>query len=217
MMTVSGTRLLGVVGGVFYERLDAGTEKTIYLSHLQNPANSMWVTVRAAASPTGLINAVRAQIRKLDPQQPVIEVKTMDQIVAASIWQPRLYTILFGVFAAIAMLLSAIGIYGAMTCSVTQRIHEIGIRMALGALAGDVLKMVIKQGMMLALIGVTIGLVAAFALTRVLSSLLYGVTATDPMTYVIVALLLASVALLACYVPARRATKVDPMVALRYE
>jgi putative ABC transport system permease protein len=141
----------------------------------------------------------------------------MESMVSASVAQPRFYLLLFGIFAALALFLAAVGIYGVLSYSVTQRMHEIGIRLALGAKSSDVIKLVVGQGMMLALIGVAIGLIVAFILTRLMSSLLYGVSATDPVTFVALALLLTAVALLASYIPARRATKVDPMIALRYE
>ena len=158
-----------------------------------------------------------AKSRSLIPNLPVTKVMTMEEVMAQSVWQPRLYAILFGVFAAVALLLACVGIYGVTSYSVAQRTHEIGIRMALGATTVDVLKLVIGQGIKLALLGVAIGLGAAFGLTRLMSSLLFGVNATDPLTFAVLALLLTSVATLACWLPARRATKVDPMIALRYE
>jgi putative ABC transport system permease protein len=164
-----------------------------------------------------LIGAIQNEVRALDKDLPVFNIKTLDDYVAGSVAQPRFNTMLLGIFAGLALVLTAVGLYGVMSYSVAQRTHEIGIRMALGARAGDVLKMVVGQGMLLTLIGMAIGLCAAFMLTRIMSSMLYGVSATDPATFAAVAVALAVVAFAACYIPARRATKVDPMVALRYE
>jgi putative ABC transport system permease protein len=156
-------------------------------------------------------------VKAVDPDQPVIDVRTMTEVISRSVWQPRLYAILFGVFAAVAVALASVGVYGVMAYSVSERTREIGIRVALGAQRHDVLKLVVAQGLKLALIGAGIGLAGALALTRLIQRLLFEVSATDPLTFAGLAALLTFVALLACYLPARRATKVDPMVALRCE
>jgi putative ABC transport system permease protein len=161
--------------------------------------------------------SVRRELATIDPNQPIATVRTMDQWLGLAVAAPRYRTGLFGLFAALALVLSAVGIYGVMSYSVGQRTHEIGVRMALGARQTDVLRLVIRQGMSLVLVGVGIGLLGAFGLTRIIASLLFGVGAKDPATFVGVAVLLALVAFAACYIPAWRATKVDPLVALRYE
>jgi putative ABC transport system permease protein len=178
---------------------------------------SLWLAVKTTGDPTSLAPLIRNEVLQIDKDQPISNVETMENIVAATVAPQKFATWLLGIFAGSAMLLAAIGIYGVMAYSVTQRTHEIGIRMALGAARGDVLRMVVVQGMKLALLGVGIGIIGAVLLTRLMSSLLYGVSATDPLTYGGVSLLLAGVAFLACLIPARRATRVDPMVALRYE
>ncbi|HEV2802101.1 MAG TPA: ABC transporter permease [Pyrinomonadaceae bacterium] len=178
---------------------------------------NLWLAVKTKGDPTSLAPAIRNEVQQIDKDQPISNVGTMEQIVASTVAPQKFATWLLAVFAGAAMLLAAIGIYGVMAYSVTQRTHEIGIRMALGAGRRDVLRMVVSQGMKLAFIGVALGLVGAIGLTRLMSSLLYGVSATDPLTYGGVSVLLASVALLACLLPARKATKVDPMIALRYE
>jgi putative ABC transport system permease protein len=209
--------IIGVVGEVRHQSLERATRKSIYVPHQQIPMREMTLAVRTSTEPLSLAGAVRNQVKELDPDQPITNVRTMTEVISRSVWQPRLYAILFGVFAVVALLLASIGIYGVMSYAVTQRTHEIGIRMALGAQTRDVLRMIIGQGMMLALMGVALGLLGAFALTRIMSSLLFNVSATDPATFVGVSLLLSMVAFLACYLPARRATRVDPMIALRYE
>ena len=209
--------VVGVVRHVKNYGLDTEGRGQIYFPHAQFPIQTMFVTVRMGGDPVVAQAAVRNQVAALDPSLPLFNVATMEERLAESVAQDRFNMQLLGIFAAVALVLAAVGIYGVMSYSVSQRTHEIGIRMALGAQPADVLKLVVRQGMVLTLIGVAVGLAASFALTRFLSSLLFGVSATDPATFAGVALLLAAVALLACYIPARRATRVDPLVALRYE
>jgi predicted permease len=209
--------VVGVVGAVRHERLDAETRKSVYLPHQQIPVNGLALIVRAAAAPESLTAAVRGKVREIDPDLPVRNVMTMENVVAESIWQPRIYTILFGVFAVVALILATVGIYGVMSYTVSTRTREFGLRMALGAQSGHLLRLILGQGMRLALFGVGAGLLGAFALTRLLKNLLFEVKATDPLTFILIAGLLTLVALAACWLPARRATKVDPLVALRYE
>jgi putative ABC transport system permease protein len=209
--------IVGVVGAVRHERLEATTRNSVYLSHAEIPIGGMFLALRTMAKPEAMIEPMRAQIHELDASLPITNVRTMEEVVARSIWQPRLYTVLFGIFAAVALLLAAVGLYGVMAYTVTIRTHEIGLRVALGARPGDVLRLIAGQGIKLALAGVASGLVAALLLTRLMASLLFSTSASDPLTFTGLAALLMLVALLACYVPARRATKVDPMVALRYE
>jgi ABC-type antimicrobial peptide transport system permease subunit len=173
--------------------------------------------VRGDHDPTNLIAAVRAQVFAIDREQPVYNARTMEQIIAGTLAQRRFLMFLLALFALLAMTLAVVGIYGVISYTVTQRTHEIGIRLALGAKAGDVLRLIVAQGLKLTLGGVVLGLAAAFGLTRWMTTLLYGVGATDPLTFAGVAALLCVVALLACWIPARRATKVDPLIALRHD
>jgi putative ABC transport system permease protein len=209
--------IVGVVANV--RSLELNTEPTpeIYLSHAQDVFGGMSFVIRTTGEPTSVAAAVRQAVQEVDKAQPVSDIRTMENIVSDSVTQPRFNLLLLGIFGSLALLLSAAGIYGVTAYSVTQRTHEIGIRLALGARPVDVLKMVVGQGMLLILIGVGIGVVASIFLTRLMTTLLFGVGATDPMTFAVVALILTGVALVACFVPARRAAKTDPMVALRYE
>jgi putative ABC transport system permease protein len=189
----------------------------MYVPFTQFPSWLMTIVARTKGDPLTFAAAVRSQIQAMDKDQPVSNIHTMEELMARSVSPPRFYLLLLAVFAGVALLLAAVGIYGVMSYLVTQRTHEIGVRMALGAQAGDVLKLVVKQGMTVTLTGVVIGLLAALGLTRLIRNLLFGVSAADPLTLGLIAALLTVVALLACWIPARRATKVDPLIALRHE
>jgi putative ABC transport system permease protein len=225
-MNIPHTEIVGVVAHVKNYGLDTPgpVQAELYRSREQVPdrfqpllADRVSLVVRTSGDPAAMAPAVRRAVQEIDPNQPVFNVNTMEQVLSDSVASQRLSMLLLSIFAAVAMTLAAVGIYGVMSYAVAQRTHEFGIRMALGAEGRDVLRMVVRQGMLLALAGVGAGLLGALALTRVMSSLLYGVSATDPLTFAGVPLVLACVALAACLIPARRATKVDPMVALRYE
>jgi putative ABC transport system permease protein len=210
--------IVGVVGNVRFEAFNADEVPEYYIPFEQSPSAVSEVVVRArGGDAAALSTSVRAALKAVDPNLLIWETRTMDELVGRWTAPRRFNVALLGLFAALAMLLAAVGIYGVMSYTVTQRTHEIGIRMALGARARDVLAMVVRQGMLLTLAGLGLGLAGAFALTRLMSGLLYGVSPTDPLVYAAVALLLGGVALVSCLLPARRATKVDPMIALRYE
>jgi putative ABC transport system permease protein len=214
--------IAGVVGDVKHGGLDGETRPEMYVPYLQ-PLLSGWnvppmfLVVRSESEPSSLISAVRGVVKELDRDQPVYGVASMEQLLSRSTAPRRFNMTLLAVFAALALILAGIGVYGVMAYAVTERTRDIGIRMALGAQASDALKLVISQGMRLTLVGIALGLMGAFALTRLMKNLLFDVRPTDPMTFIAIALLLTFVALLACWIPARRATKVDPMVALRCE
>lgn len=209
------------VVGVISSARQYSTEKeppiTVYYPHEQYVARNMYLLVRTTSDPAAMSGAVTREIQGIDPELPVFDVNTMEQRLYDSLARQRFSMTLLALFAAVALILAAIGIYGVMTYWVNQRIHEIGIRMALGARPGNILKLVIGQALTLVLVGIATGLICAFALTRVMSSLLFGITATDTTTFILLSLVLAGIALLSSYIPARRAAKVDPMVALRYE
>lgn len=209
--------IIGVVADVKNDDLDEAVDPIAYSPYAQNPWWTMSLVIRGTQDPTRLASAVRSEVQALDPNLPVSNIKPVRQMIDERISPKRLMTYILGVFALIALLLASIGIYGVMSYAITQRTREIGVRMALGAQAVDVLKLVIKNGMTMALVGVAIGLAGAFALTRLLANLLFKVSPTDVATFAAVSVSLIVVALMACYVPARRATKVDPLVALRYE
>ena len=209
--------IIGVVADVKNDDFDEMVDPTSYLPYSQNARRTMNLVIRGTQDSTQLVPAVRSEVRALDSTLPVSNAKTVSQMIDERMSPKRLMTYILGVFALSALLLASIGIYGVMSYAVAQRTQEIGIRMALGARAADVLKLVLKNGMALALIGVGIGLAGAFALTRLLANLLFQVAPTDKFTFIAVAISLILVALLACYIPARRATKVNPLVALRDE
>ncbi|HMH45499.1 MAG TPA: ADOP family duplicated permease, partial [Pyrinomonadaceae bacterium] len=209
--------IVGVARDVKHFGLDADTPPTMYFPMRQSPARAMNLIARTAGDPLSLAPSLRAQVWAGDHNLAIANLGTMKDLVSASIVQQRFILLLLGCFAALALLLAAVGIYGVMSYAVTQRTHEIGIRMALGARMADVLKLIVRNGITLTLIGVAIGLTLALALTRLMTSLLFGVTPTDAMTFAMVSAGLVLVALVACYIPARRATKVDPLIALRYE
>jgi putative ABC transport system permease protein len=210
--------IIGIVNDVRYRSLTADVPPEVYMPYPQlSVTTGMWIALRTDADPRGLISAARTEVRALDKELPVFEVKTLDQYVSGAVAHQRFSALLLLLFASLSLLLTAVGLYGVISYSVTQRTHEIGVRRALGAQTHDVLKLVVKQGMKLTLIGALLGLGGALALTRLLQTLLFGVSATDPLTFAVIVLLLVAVALLACWVPARRAAKIDPMTALRFE
>ncbi|HKR21772.1 MAG TPA: FtsX-like permease family protein, partial [Pyrinomonadaceae bacterium] len=210
--------IVGVVSTVRHQRMQEDTRKSVYLPHLQIPVTGMALVARTTSlNPRDVVSAIRREVGQIDRDQPVSEVATMEEVVAESIWQPRLYATLFSVFAGGALILALIGIYGVMAFLVQTRIHEIGVRMALGATARDVFKLIVGRGMKLTIVGIVIGVGGAVALTRLMHSLLFNTSATDPITFIAISVLLSLAAFLACFIPARRAAKVDPLVALRYE
>jgi predicted permease len=210
-------RIIGVIGDVKDQPNSIQADPSFYWPITQEPYPELHLAIRAGNDPLSLIAAVRREVRALNKDVPVTEVKTLETIATAALARQRFTLLVVGIFALTALALAAIGIYGVMSYLVSQRTHEIGIRTALGADALAVLRLILHQGMQLVLIGLFIGLAAALAITHLLKSLLFGVSTTDPLTFVLIALLLVGVALVACWIPARRATKVDPMVALRHD
>ncbi|HSE36684.1 MAG TPA: ABC transporter permease, partial [Blastocatellia bacterium] len=209
--------IIGIVGDVKQYGLARPSPLQTYEPYIQMPFSVGTLVVRTEGNPAALSGAIRSEVLAIDKEQPVSRVRTLDQIVSGSVQQQHFLMLLVGVFAAVALILAAVGLYGVMNYAVTQRTHEIGIRMALGASGGNVLKLIVGHGMMLAFIGVAIGLAGAFALTRLIETLLFSISTTDPLTFAGISVLLTGVALVACLAPARRAIKVDPMLALRHE
>ena len=209
--------IVGVVGNIRQETLTDDVAAELYLPLAQMPLNGMTLFVRTTSDPLAFVAAVRGQVQAMDENQPIFDVKTMAQRVSDATAVSRSLTVLFTAFALLAVVLGAVGIYGIVSYAVTQRTHEIGVRVALGARAGDILQLVLKHGLLLVVSGVAIGVAGALALTRFLSTLLFGITPTDVLTFAVVSLVFFLIAMFASLIPARRATKVDPLVALRYE
>ncbi|HXI92435.1 MAG TPA: FtsX-like permease family protein, partial [Blastocatellia bacterium] len=212
----SGPTIVGVVGNIKHAGLDAEYEPEIYLPFADQSSHRVLVA-RADSEAIALAGPLRALVHSIDKDQPVDNFSTMEEVASRSVAQPRFLAILLGVFATVALALAAVGVYGVVAFSVAHRTREMGIRMALGAQPRDIVQLVLGEGMALAVIGVATGLLGAFAITRLMSTLLYRVSAADPLTFIVISLLLAGVALGASFIPARRAMKVDPMVALRHE
>jgi putative ABC transport system permease protein len=212
-----GATIIGVVSDIRYTGLDGEIEQAVYLSYRQLPRSGMALVLRGAVEPSSLVPALRNAVREIDPALPVYEVLTMNERLSNSVASRRFNLLLLGGFAALALLLAGVGVYGVISYVVTQRTHEIGVRLALGAQGGDVIRLFIERGMAVVSLGVGLGLLGAFALTRVMKSLLFDVGPNDPLTFAGVALLLSLVALVACYLPARRAARIDPLTSLRHE
>jgi putative ABC transport system permease protein len=211
------SEIIGVVGDVKHSGLDVPVRGMSFWPHPELTYGGMHLLIQADANPLGLVDSIRQELKAMDANLPLASVRLMDEWIADSTARSRFTTLLLGIFAGVALILAAVGIYGVLANAVVQRTHEIGVRMALGAQRGDVVRLVLRYGGTLVAIGLAIGLGAALGLSRFLETLLFEVSTTDPLTFAGVAVLLLAVALLACWIPARRATKVDPMVALRYE
>ncbi len=209
--------IVGVAADLHLNGLGADPEPAMYVPYQQHASKTMSVVIRTSVDPAALSSAARRAVLDIDPQLPISNVKTMAQVVSDSLMPQWLSMYLIGAFAGLALLLATVGIYGLTAYSVAQRTHEIGLRMALGARRADVLRMLVRRGLVVALVGVALGLPLAFGVSGVLRGLLYGVKASDPMVFVVVPVLLMLAAALASFVPARRATRVDPIVALRHE
>ena len=209
--------IVGVVKDVKYDGLRGSTEPAYYLPYAQMPARGQDIVIRTAGDPLSILPMVRAEINAIDPAVPILRATTLDERMSEAVGEPRFQTTLLLVFSSIALVLAAVGIYGVLSYSISLRTHEIGVRISVGASRGDVLRMVIGEGMALATIGITLGIIGSLALTQLLATMLFEVSPHDPATYAGVSLVMAAVTLLACFIPAGRATRVDPIVALRNE
>jgi ABC-type antimicrobial peptide transport system permease subunit len=210
-------QVVGVVGTTVVGQIGEDPQPLAYFPMRQQYSPFAALIVRTTGKPEGLLGAVRTRAQELDKNLAFTNGQTVQEIIGQGLWAARMGAALLGLFGVLALILASIGIYGVLAYSVTQRTSEIGLRMALGAQPHEVLRLVLRQGMLLALIGALVGVLVALPVARMASGLLYGVSATDPLTYVAITLLLMGVALLACYLPARRATRIDPLVALRVE
>jgi putative ABC transport system permease protein len=213
----AGGEIVGIVGNVKTFGPRTAAPATVYLPFNQAPMQGLSLIVRSTAAPTLIINGARAAIKQLDGDLPIFDAKTMTEALSDTVSQPRFYAILLGSFATIALLIAALGIYGVISYAVSQRTRELGIRIALGAQRERVVRLVIGQGLTLTLLGIVVGVAGAYAMTRMISSLLFGVAPADPLTFVAVAFVFVGVASLASYLPARRAASVDPIIAMRAE
>ena len=210
-------RIVGVANDGKYFNIAEDPRMFVWTPTSQDYSSNGIVIVRTKSNPESMVGAVRGQVQSLDPNLPLFDVNTLSAHMRLALFPARVAATVLGVFGLVALMLAAIGVYGITSYAVAQRTHEIGVRLALGAQLGDVLRLVLRQGLKLTIIGAAIGVFGAYLATRAITSVLYGVSATDPLTFGFVSLLLVAVALLACYVPARRATKVEPLVALRNE
>jgi putative ABC transport system permease protein len=209
--------VVGVVGDVRHTGLDSEPRPELFLHSPQNPFGSMTFVVRTSGDPSALLQAVKSEVWAVNKNLPFYSTATMEGLVSATLKERRFSLLLLGAFAVVALVLAGVGIYGLISYSTAQRTHEIGLRVALGARGGDIMRMVVGEGLLLSGAGVAVGLAGALLLTRFLGRLLYGVAPTDPLTFAAISALLVCVALAACYLPARRAARIDPMEALRYE
>jgi putative ABC transport system permease protein len=209
--------VVGIVADVKHYSLDGETRPEMYFPFSQEPQTAVSAVIRTTGAPESLAAAVRRELMAMDREQPILAVRPLDELLSRSVALPRFYSALLAIFSVVALLLAAVGIYGVMSFAVGQRTHEMGVRMALGARAGSVQRMVLGEGLVFALVGAVLGVAAALALTRVMSKLLYGIAPSDPVTFLGATLLMLAVATAACLIPARRATRVDPMLALRSE
>ena len=209
--------IVGIVGNVRSESLSVDPEPELYIPHAQHPVDAMTFVVRTAKSPNSYLASIRKEVHSLDPELPIWEMRSLDEIVGLSVAERRFTMLLISIFAGVALILGTVGIYGVISYTASLRTREIGLRMAMGAEERDVLRLFLREGMLLAIAGIMVGSVGAIALSRILTSMLFRISPTDPLTIGSVAIMLSLIALFACYFPAHRASKIDPVRALHYE